>query len=481
VLNSQRTYLTTFDVSSGVFAPRIAFPATAGPFRKWDGALSVFSTPTPTPTIISMPTTCSELSSIYAARQNQTGSIDFVQYLIMPTDPEYKEACWRLFENIIFYVLRHEIGENQDHFNLRLEPRFAADEITALTGRSYIERGASIGTTEVADAFSNAFSTPSTYYLFTRVFLNGLQNAAQAGVDPLNYFASNLNSAISGQQNCLLTLTPRPIDNRIFSSACVELYYWDNLVQSSMENPEFREVYNQYITHIRAAITDVSYNVPDPTQGALGIRPMNRFWSPIIRNAQSVPPGNPNFGPVAPHDDPFVFRTYITRIVDFTWTRFDYIDVNLNTITDYYITSPSIFTPLGTTVPAFDVYQCRIYSESIDAAYMRNLREAVYSDSTYASLPTFAQSSYYTIDQVRFGLSASEGYGVYFHSLVAETDQTTAAGAPSAINVLSWQTFILNRRRNPASDPPGRTVRPLLGPEVIAINNGVRVEPVSCP
>jgi hypothetical protein len=55
VLNSQRTYLTTFDVSSGVFAARIAFPATAGPFRKWDGALSVYQTPTPTPLATPVP------------------------------------------------------------------------------------------------------------------------------------------------------------------------------------------------------------------------------------------------------------------------------------------------------------------------------------------------------------------------------------------------------------------------------------------
>jgi len=43
-----------------VFAARIAFPATAGPFRKWDGALSVFPTPTPTPTPIftAEPATC---------------------------------------------------------------------------------------------------------------------------------------------------------------------------------------------------------------------------------------------------------------------------------------------------------------------------------------------------------------------------------------------------------------------------------------
>lgn len=129
--------------------------------------------------------------------------------------------------------------------------------------------------------------------------------------------------------------------------------------------------------------------------------------------------------------------------------------------------------------------------ETITEAYMRNLREAVYGDTTYTNLPSFPPGQvgpggqgYFDVaeGEVRFGLNRTEGYAVIAHSLVAERPETTEEGIPSGILYLSWQTFVMNRPLSLAEEDqlPRTTVRPITGTEVVARIGELRVEPVFC-
>ncbi len=301
-------------------------------------------------------------------------------------DPARREACLKLYADVVYFALYHETGAPALHYvanavdhalQIGPDPTNQPAQASPLNSQLlYFNDGQNIRQIgpEDVDPFLLAPQTDDLYYLAARTMLNGILSYARDENNPLMYFGSSFNSTLSnnflgngpedfcgGPSNLFL---PRPIPNatRVFQPVCLQLNYWARArVQLTGSSATEQAFYSRVISSINQAIFDAVMNADnDPTNDAIGFRPVNRVWLHA----------HPNQSETA-----FTFRTYITRIVEFTW--------EINEVTGEYITSsPTIYSAGETLAPSAISVACQLGMETIAQAYMRNL-QTIYGNNAF--------------------------------------------------------------------------------------------------
>ncbi len=381
--------------------------------------------------------TCPGLEQTYLVDYNNPSFTSFNQWLKLE-NPATRHACYRLFESVMAITLFQELGRDAFYYSPN------ENDLRQVVGGA------------AAQPFARAPATPSVYYLYSRVTLNGIEDYATRNADPLRYFGSNFNSAMSapwgsgafcdGNQALKVDLnagkTKEEIERdraqgRSFKIFCAKLDYWDGAVGRLARSTtplglDFGRAYAAYRPFIRQAIRDHAYGVLDPTRDALGARPANRRWS---AHAQID-------GPLESHVA-WEFTTLIGKIIQYDWQVVG---------NQAYPISPDIYTT--GTQQAHDLPAACIKNDETPAeAYMRNL-QLIYSRSAFPTVQQAQQRNpyFFNIDQIRFGISDDQKHTVYVHSLVS--------GQPDALFAGQWQTHHFTSKER-LGDPEGKSARPV--------------------
>jgi len=434
--------------------------------------------PAATPTSDCQSYTCPGLEQIYFVdgsnlTEDARDPIKF--WLVDQTSSEKREACYRLFEDVISLVMFKELGVDAFHFTAN----------TWDVDLEYVQANQNeIALIANAPEFAAAPITPSAYYMYARVKLNGIENEASDRTDPMSYLGANFNTAMSDEsiydgsvfcdsRSDLIVSPPPRESGQEFRSYCSNLRYWtamvNNLTDNSSEFPVFVPAYEAYLPHVRQAIFDHTRGRFDPTRSALGARPVNRTWTVASDNLD---------GPLA-GQTPWQFQTNVNSIITYDWQVVG---------NEAYPVSPDIFTPTGGTqqVPSLVVsVGCSpTPSESIAEAYMRHLK-LIYSNSTFTNdiLPQNQRSPYYfDEDQIRFGINEDQPFSVYSHSFVS--------GLPDGQASTIWLTHHFTSKSQDGDPIPSpfrpETARPVQtlttgSTEFVAMVNGQPVEVRNCP
>jgi hypothetical protein len=349
-------------------------------------------------------------------------------------------------------------------------------------------------TLDELNPFRSMPSIDSFYNMYARTITNGIiTQVTSIGRDPMmNYFASNFNSSMSdGDCNGIAKIDIPPTDGRIFEPVCAYLPFWDTYGPAVTQSNDgtWRQEFGIYaIPEIDRAIYEAAFHVPgsddafsDPTDGAIGARPTNRIWSVTHPNVPT---------------NAFVFRTYLDRIIFYTWS-----DYTAGSMRDWIITNPVITNANGTARTASEIAEtCSNADETLAQSFMRNL-DTIYWTSAYQALPAFPdpQRQYYLRDDVRYGMSDDDAgrYSRSAHGLAVEGQSFNSGGTITAlpfslspsdpvgnIGAVSWQTYRFTRPSS-ANDPNFGILRPIVvpitGAEAVPLINGVEhVELVSC-
>jgi hypothetical protein len=450
----------------------------------------VFPTPTPTPTMTPTPTqipladpeTC-PLYSTYSLGLNLglSGNDVLPTYIGSAAIPSIREACLAMFRNLFLYIIFHEMGEVLP-LSLNTAPTIhnSSDvslfDIADLAGRHVQERNSIITSQEVSE-FADAPQSDNMYYHTARVLINGITQYADftSSQDPLRYFAVNFNSAMSEYAEVLcsdfprLMFTPSISGGRTFSETCLYLPGWSDAFTGSIFDNAFDRVFQRdAVPQIERAIRDAAQRLSDLTQGGFGFRPANRIWA----NNE-------------PRQFPFVFRTYLARVVNYEWG-------NLNN--EYYILQPQIVDASGTRL-AYDLPYCSAPNESLGQAYMRHLA-LTYYPIVFNNLPNFPihngqNERFFTRDDLSFGMSSSDGFSLFTHVLLAgfPTISENEILDEQQIAQLSWQTFRFTRPvlPNDVNFTLGYPIAYSFGTSLNSAEflardqNGSRIQPLTCP
>jgi hypothetical protein len=467
----------------------------AGPDGQSTGGGGVCVQPTPTPSArIPNPSNCPVQAAYYA---NQAIDINLLSTIFQSSDAQLKHDCLAMYRNLIAYVVFHELAA------LHVGPYFVEGDMYSayvLLNRLYEPtwQTAETITLEELAPFQNMFAGDSVYYLFVRTMINGISLNILTGEEPIaNYFGANFNSSLARVNDCggQLKVELRTQAGRPFEPVCAYLPFWDSYgpAVTQPDDGTWRQEFGIYaLPEIDRAIHDAAFHIPnssdafsDPTDGAIGARPVNRLWTIDHPNAPS---------------NAFVFRTYLDRIIFYTWANYTSSDGR----NDYVITAPVIRNADGTARSANQLDEtasCLTVNETLAQSFMRNLF-TIYWDSAYQALPAFPdpQRQYYLPQNVRFGMGGDSAglYSRSAHGLVVEGQSViNSDGIPTALpfslsrtnpvgnmGAISWQTYRFTR---PLRDgDPNITSRnpivvPINGAEALPIEEGVpRVEPVVC-
>ncbi len=421
--------------------------------------------------------TCPGLEQTYLVDYNNPTFTSFNQWLKLE-NPATRHACYSLFERVMAITLFQELGPGAFYYtpntsNMRqgfIPPN--ENDISQIAG----------GTP--AQPFATAPVTDSVYYLYSRVALNGIESYAPRNSDPMNYFGTNFNSAMSarwssrafcdGNQALKADPKDKEAQGRNFKAFCKKLDYWNGVVSNLITGGErlsavFTPAYLDYLPFIRQAIHDHAYDVTDPTHDALGARPVNRRWRKYPEQDDPNYQGPKIDGPLESHAA-WEFTTLIGKIINYNWQAVG---------NQAYPVQPDIFTAQkGTIQPNELPVNCTV-AESLAEAYMRNL-QLIYSRSAFATVQQHQQRNpyYFDINQVRFGISNDQRYSVYTHSLVS--------GSPNAVIAGKWQTHHFTSKVKPTDPIQGTSARPVSvarggGLEFVPSQNGSVVAVKTCP
>ena len=373
-------------------------------------------------------------------------SVGFRAALIDEPDPAKREACLKQYADVIYLTIYHETGTyNLTAFGPSITLAYVANaiqseseqsstsplEVGSLLGEVFQTRPGAIVADDV-DPFANSPATDDYYYIFARAIINGMKGYAGdvTPSDPMRYFAHNFNSAVSNSNayGSSLCEASDQLDldgtGARYQPACTSLIYWSGVLNRLVTRDETQaRLYIRASNSIERAIHDASY-IPeqDPTDGAIGSRPVN-----LYRGGYGLPP--------------LVFRTYVTNLTQFVPP------------TPGNASSPA-------TAPDIESV-CTNQSETITQAYLRNL-QLILAQSTYDRALRETVDGF-TRDEVRFGMG--EDISRYLHVLMTE-QSSIAPQAP--MTFISWQTMRFSRPPT-AGDPLIPYTRPISGPEFVPL------------
>mgnify|MGYP001068193334 CR=1 FL=1 len=448
--NTECIYLVQMNVNATNQQPQLI---KCGSAIEW--ATNVFldqpvvtQTLTPTPSATPTAPSCSPLQDIYNNSYSGSTNDDFNTYLFDPgTSSDQRSNCLRLYENMIFLTIYHELSAD-DYIHYNMHELATLNNVTINSPTSSFIR--TLNPSETISLIDNNMG--DVHYLFARTAINGLViNYAQNSQDPMRYFARNFNSTVSENwlelPNFCEGTTLVQIGSGIADS-CLHLN-WYNAAVLTRVNADliFKDTYERIIPLVRGAIHDVSIGADDPTDGAFGARPINRIWYQQDNDPDSYVNEIP--GPIFP-DDAFVFRTFIGLVVELQWQCIAGViidGVNLS-CADYRqqfpnTQFPSRVYPNGIwdsnsnrlAEPIMIDGSCYLSDETVEQAYMRHLRE-IYWNSTFIDLFDGDHADL-TRNRLKFGIS---GVAVHTHVL-----SVGISSEPETVGDLTWLTYQFDR------------------------------------
>jgi hypothetical protein len=414
---------------------------------------------------------CPELENIYATGfdPNQNNSNPwFETYLVNPNTPsDLRQSCWRLYEDIIFLAMFHELADDDI---------ISWNEFNQLNGATYASFISGFQRNIATDGSETSPFTAVNWdpqwdhrYLFARTIINGMSDEyASLMIDPMRYFARNYSETVS---NNWMNVTPFCGGSSLtsFESLPPSCLLRDWYAINGVQNYRDGEIYSNYIDIIRTAIQDEITRVTDPTDEAFGARPANRRWGSVVQGLGLGPHDYAN-----PPHPPFVFQAHVGQIVKLQWSN-----VTFENNSEWY---PSGIWTNGIPTPVQNLPGCVYSAETIPQAYMRHLRELFNLTAQNDLLNGNGRTSYSRND-TRFGIPgdprSTSATGIHAHVL-------WPSWSNDILTSLRWYTFRFTR---PLKSGETLGTRPLFGNEYIIDSSGNVVtsttsgvlQPVECP
>lgn len=394
------------------------------------------------------PPDCPVLENIYANGFDplmNNSHPDFYTYLADPnTSAQQSIECWRVYEDIIFLVVAHELSEGQF---------LSMYELTDIEGNTYdgylSEITPYIITSDEIDPFVGVDFDIN--YLFARVLINGMSDKIRGqvkGQDPIRYFLPNYTETFGtndGENDNWLNVNPFcGSDSRLLKNLrgltkkdfCADRDWYRNIaLPALLADPDVQELYqsayNKMIPQIRKAITDHVNGVSDPTQNATTVRPANRRWET-----------NGNYHPEGDDEPAYVFETFVGQLVQLNWGW----RPNAEDEDRQWYPSVSLWDATNNKLVPIDTLRCSDIRESLPQAYMRHLRE-LYNTSVWTQLLNGESVTSFDIYTARFGINRPS---LHLHSLYIERADINS----DILYTMKWLTFRFERDGNIRNSSP---------------------------